>query len=49
VWAPGANELWPELRQEQFDGMEDLSEAADVTLPSDDCLWQAAQGFWYPL
>jgi hypothetical protein len=49
VWAPGANELWPELRQEQFDGLEDPSEATDAALPTDDCLWQAAQGFWYSL
>jgi hypothetical protein len=49
VWVPAANDLWPELRQERFDGMEDLSEATDAALPTDDCLWQAAQGFWYPL
>jgi hypothetical protein len=46
---PGANDLWRELRQERFDGMEDLSEATDAALPTDGCLWQAAQGFWYPL
>jgi hypothetical protein len=50
VWVPGASDLWPELRQERFDGTEDLSEATDELLPSDDDpLWQAAQGFWYPL
>jgi hypothetical protein len=46
---PGASSLWPEPRQERFDGMEDLSEATDAPLPTDDCLWQGALCFWYPL
>jgi hypothetical protein len=49
VLVPGASTLWPEPCQERFDGMEDLSEATDAALPTDDCLWQGAQGFWYPL
>jgi hypothetical protein len=49
VWVPGAGDLWPERRQERFEAVGDLSEATDAPLPSDDCLWQAAQSFWYPL
>jgi hypothetical protein len=49
VWAPGVSALLAGPRQESFDGLEDLSEATDTAPPTDDCLWQAAQGFWYPL
>jgi hypothetical protein len=49
VWVPGASALWPEPREANFEGIQDLPEASEVPLPSDDHLWQAAQGFWYLL
>jgi uncharacterized protein DUF4438 len=45
IWVPGVSALWPEPHQEHFDGMGDLPEATDAALPTDDCLWRAAQGF----
>jgi hypothetical protein len=49
LWVPGASTLWPAPREASFDGIKELPEATAATLPADEQLWQAAQGFWYLL